>query len=72
MVLSLPDVCPTTLGEVTAWQEDLAPDAELKVFFVTVDPEREEVIGDREASEMLVRPYRAPWDAELKAVGINA
>jgi hypothetical protein len=32
------------------------------------DAARQEVIEDREASDMLVRPYRAPWDAELRAV----
>jgi hypothetical protein len=32
------------------------------------DAEKEEVIGDAEANAMLVRPYRAPWDAELKAL----
>lgn len=32
------------------------------------DAERETVIGDREAEAMLERPYRAPWDAELKAI----
>ena len=26
------------------------------------DPEREDIIGDEEASAMLVRPYRKPWD----------
>ncbi len=31
------------------------------------DPVREEIAGDREASQMLVREYRAPWDRELKA-----
>jgi len=37
-----PDVCPTTLGEVAAWQEALAAeDKDLRVFFVTVDPERD-------------------------------
>jgi predicted dehydrogenase len=34
------------------------------------DAEREEIVGDVEASKMLVRPYRAPWDAELKALGV--
>jgi len=29
------------------------------------DPEKEEVIGDREANAMLVRPYRKPWDEVL-------
>jgi predicted dehydrogenase len=32
------------------------------------DSEKEQVIGDSEADEMLLRPYRAPWDAELKAL----
>ncbi|MCV6593710.1 MAG: SCO family protein [Silicimonas sp.] len=43
-----PDVCPTTLGEVLAWQEDLGGETPLQVFFVTVDPERDtlEVLTD--------------------------
>jgi predicted dehydrogenase len=32
------------------------------------DPVKEEVIGDAEATRMLSRPYRAPWDAELEAL----
>ena len=32
------------------------------------DAEKEQVVGDAEANEMLVRPYRAPWDKELKAL----
>jgi predicted dehydrogenase len=32
------------------------------------DAARQEVIDDPEASGLLVRPYRAPWDAELRAV----
>ncbi len=35
------------------------------------DPAREEIIEDAEAARMLVRPYRAPWDRELKALGVN-
>ncbi|MBU6400656.1 MAG: Gfo/Idh/MocA family oxidoreductase [Verrucomicrobia bacterium] len=35
------------------------------------DAEREEIPGDPEASVMLARPYRAPWDAELKALGVG-
>ena len=39
---SCPDVCPTTLFEMTAWLKELGPDADrLKVYFVTVDPERD-------------------------------
>ena len=36
-----PDVCPTTLGDVTGWQEALGGETELRVFFVTIDPERD-------------------------------
>jgi predicted dehydrogenase len=32
------------------------------------DAEKQEVIGDAEADAMLTRPYRSPWDAELKAL----
>lgn len=32
------------------------------------DAERETVIGDAEAEAMLERPYRAPWDAERRAL----
>jgi len=35
------------------------------------DPKREEIVGDREAAALLVRPYRAPWDRELGALGIS-
>ncbi len=37
-----PDVCPTTLADLTEWMGDLGADADkLKVYFVTVDPERD-------------------------------
>ena len=35
------------------------------------DAEKEEVVDDREANAMLTRPYRAPWDGELRALGIK-
>ncbi|MBZ5582443.1 MAG: Gfo/Idh/MocA family oxidoreductase [Acidobacteriia bacterium] len=31
------------------------------------DPEKEVVIGDKEAAAACVKPYRAPWDAALRA-----
>jgi predicted dehydrogenase len=34
------------------------------------DAEKENVVGDAEAAAMLVRPYRAPWDAELRALNV--
>jgi protein SCO1 len=37
-----PDVCPTTLSDLTVLMQKLGPDADkLKVYFVTVDPERD-------------------------------
>jgi protein SCO1 len=37
-----PDVCPTTLAETTAWRNELGLTAEdLRIIFVTVDPERD-------------------------------
>ncbi len=37
-----PDVCPTTLSDLTLLMEKLGPDGDkLKVYFVTVDPERD-------------------------------
>jgi predicted dehydrogenase len=35
------------------------------------DAAKEEIVSDKEANAMLVRPYRAPWDAELRALGIT-
>lgn len=37
-----PDVCPTTLGEMALWFSELGEEAaDLRAFFVTVDPERD-------------------------------
>ena len=44
-----PDVCPTTMADISLWLEDLGPEAdELKAYFVSVDPERDTpaVLGD--------------------------
>jgi predicted dehydrogenase len=35
------------------------------------DAEKETIVGDPEAAKMLIRPYRSPWDAELKALGVS-
>lgn len=43
-----PDVCPTTLGDILTWQEAYPAAADMNVFFVTVDPERDtaEILAD--------------------------
>ena len=35
------------------------------------DADKETILDDAEAAKLLVRPYRAPWDAELKALGVG-
>ncbi|MBT9386006.1 SCO family protein [Pseudooceanicola sp. CBS1P-1] len=36
-----PDVCPTTMGDIALWKQDLPQAEDLKVYFVTVDPARD-------------------------------
>src|SRR5256712_4285972 len=36
------------------------------------DAEKEQIIGDSEAAAMLTRPYRKPWDTELRSLGISS
>ncbi|MGP0106280.1 SCO family protein [Rhodoblastus sp.] len=39
-----PEICPTTLTDLTRWMHDLGPDADrLNYVFVTVDPQRDNV-----------------------------
>jgi len=35
------------------------------------DATKEQIFGDPEAAAMLIRPYRKPWDAELRALSIS-
>jgi len=35
------------------------------------DADKETLLDDPEAAKRLVRPYRAPWDAELKSLGVT-
>jgi predicted dehydrogenase len=35
---------------------------------ITWDAKKEQIVGDREANEMLTRPYRKPWDKELRGL----
>lgn len=44
-----PDVCPTTLGDMAQWQEELGTEGKsLRIFFLTVDPERDSVASLRD------------------------
>ncbi|MEM5469794.1 MAG: SCO family protein [Paracoccaceae bacterium] len=37
-----PDVCPTTLSDISGWLDDLSDEAaQLKVIFITIDPARD-------------------------------
>lgn len=39
-----PDVCPTTLSDISGWLDELGPEAEnLNTVFITVDPDRDTV-----------------------------
>jgi len=39
-----PDICPTTLSDISSWLDEIGEDAErLNVIFITVDPERDTV-----------------------------
>lgn len=41
---SCPVICPTTLGDMTSWLEELGAEGEkLSAVFVSVDPERDDV-----------------------------
>jgi protein SCO1/2 len=56
-----PDVCPTTLLEMSNLLVDLGPDGDrLRIFFITVDPERDTV-------EHLFR-YLASFDRRITAL----
>jgi hypothetical protein len=35
------------------------------------DDAKQDIVNDPEATAQLVRPYRAPWDAELRAVQVT-
>ncbi len=38
---------------------------------ITWDARKEQIVGDREANEMLTRPYRKPWDKELRNLKVT-
>jgi predicted dehydrogenase len=38
---------------------------------LTWDAARETIVADAEAAQQLERPYRSPWDRELRALGVS-
>lgn len=52
-----PDVCPTTLAQISEILRALGPDAKIKVAFVTVDPERD--------TPQLMRDYASSFDPRI-------
>ncbi len=56
-----PDVCPTTLADITLWLSKLGPGADkLKVYFVTVDPERD--------TQALMANYLQAFDPRIEGL----
>jgi protein SCO1 len=56
-----PDVCPTTLADMSAWLKALGPDADkLNVVYVTIDPERD-------TSERL-KSYLTAFDPRIRGL----
>jgi hypothetical protein len=35
------------------------------------DAQHQQIVGDPEAQALLTRPYRQPWDAELRTLGVS-
>jgi hypothetical protein len=38
---------------------------------ITWDAEKEQIVGDPQANEMLTHPYRSPWDKELRNLKVT-
>jgi protein SCO1/2 len=58
---SCPDICPTTLDEVARWLQALGPAGDrLQVFFVTVDPERDD--------PSTLKAYVGSFDPRIRAL----
>ena len=56
-----PDVCPTTLSDISGWLDDLGDEAdEMNVVFITVDPERD--------TQELLKSYMANFDPSFVAL----
>ena len=68
-----PDVCPTTLSEISGWLKDLGSDAgDLQPIFITADPERDtseildEYVGYFDQRIVALRPSIEELDRFVK------
>ena len=54
-----PEVCPTTLNDLSRWMKALGPDADkLNYVFITIDPERD--------TPKVMRAYVSAFDARIR------
>ncbi|MCF6320964.1 MAG: SCO family protein [Rhizobiaceae bacterium] len=59
---SCPEVCPSTLYEITTWLDELGEDADrIGVYFITVDPERD--------TQEILAEYMESFDSRI--IGIT-
>ena len=64
-----PDVCPTTLSDISGWLDDLGDDvADMNVVFITVDPERDTVPAMTEYVSYF-HPAIQGWSGTLDETG---
>ncbi len=65
-----PDVCPTTIADTTAWRQRLGLSAdELRLIFVTVDPERDTLASMRTYLESFGSPVIGLRGTEEQTAG---
>lgn len=66
-----PDVCPTTLSDISSWLDDLGEDvAQLNVVFITIDPKRDTVAAMAEYVSYFhpaIQGWRGSRDQTMRA-----
>ena len=55
-----PDVCPTTLSDMTAMLKELGPETPLPALFVTIDPERD--------TPAVLKEYLSSFDPRIRGL----
>ncbi|WP_339109950.1 SCO family protein [Thioclava sp. GXIMD4216] len=72
-----PEVCPTTMGDLATWKEDIPGATDLRVYFVTVDPARDRLDQLRDYVSWIpgvigVTGTQAEIDKAIKAYNVYA